>query len=280
MLTSFTEKRPVLTYIILAFGITWVLGVIVGILLGPLEAKLGWENRPFSMFLIKFGPSIAGLLTAYFLNGMEGMVELLKQGGKWMVSFPVLAFVIAAPVLFMIILLLIWSPDRGLDLFSWSTLGILFSTAFLKIFLGGGFGEEFGWRGLMLPKLIQRMSPFFASLAVGIVWILWHLPVLVLGGSVGNPVVFVATIMSYSVILTWIYYSSGGSILWAAVFHGWTNALSNTLDNLLGDQLADVEIYINMGYAGLMLLSAILLLLIYGKNLGMKITSSSSRKFA
>ena len=43
------------------------------------------------------------------------------------------------------------------------------------------FGEEYGWRGYLTPKLAKRMGWVGASLVVGALWGLWHAPVLLLG---------------------------------------------------------------------------------------------------
>ena len=48
--------------------------------------------------------------------------------------------------------------------------------AALILVLGGPLGEEIGWRGFLLPHLQQRRSPLLASLIVGAVWFVWHLP--------------------------------------------------------------------------------------------------------
>ena len=261
---TFTRKRPVLAFIIYTFVITWVMGVIAGIALGPLEAELGWENRPVSMFLFKFGPSLGGLYTAWLLSGKEGWRALLQKGIKWQAPTAVVLVALVLPAAIMLLLLLYWSPDHVSEILSPSALSVLIPTACIKIFLGGGFGEEFGWRGFMQPRLEIRYSPFTASMIVGFIWIFWHLPATVLGGNIGNPLIFALTLLGYSVILAWIYHKSGGSVLWAAIFHGWANALSNTYDQIIGEQIADIEIFLNTGYAVAIVLVAVFLLLFYG----------------
>ena len=170
------------------------------------------------------------------------------------------------PLLFITISLAIWANEQLVNIYNWSTLSILSSTFILKLFLGGGFGEEFGWRGFMQPNLENKFTWVKASLIVAFVWILWHLPVLFLGGSIGNPIVFIATLSGYSVIMAWIY-NATKSVLWVAIFHGWTNALSNTLENTIGDNVRHIETYFNFTYAALIVCFAILLLITtYKKN--------------
>ena len=87
-------------------------------------------------------------------------------------------------------------------------------------------GEELGWRGYALPKLLQRFSPLVASLILGMVWSLWHLPTFFLPGTpqYQQPVVaFLIMTTVYSIMLSWIFLHSRGSVLIATLFHGAIN---------------------------------------------------------
>jgi membrane protease YdiL (CAAX protease family) len=97
---------------------------------------------------------------------------------------------------------------------------LLFLSTF---FLGGGVTEEPGWRGFLLPHLQLRMSPLFASLIVWIFWALWHLP-LDLDGDIGSSyTAYFANrfllLLPLTVIMTWLYNRSRGSLLAPALFH-------------------------------------------------------------
>ena len=47
------------------------------------------------------------------------------------------------------------------------------------------FGEEWGWRGYLLPKVLEKRSVTFTILATGVIWGLWHAPITVLGHNYG-----------------------------------------------------------------------------------------------
>jgi len=82
--------------------------------------------------------------------------------------------------------------------------------------------EEFGWRGFALPMLQRRFRPLWASLIVGAVWGLWHLPAFMLGGtpqSAWSFGPFVLAALALSVVMTPMFNASRGSILVAALFH-------------------------------------------------------------
>ena len=91
-------------------------------------------------------------------------------------------------------------------------------------------GEEIGWRGLMLDELGKRFSLPITSIIIGIVWSLWHAPLIILFGY-NYPTNRLLGILLYTVIcIIWTYILSilkilGGSIIPAAVMHGMLNAM-------------------------------------------------------
>ena len=87
-------------------------------------------------------------------------------------------------------------------------------------------GEELGWRGYALPKLVETRSPLAASLIIGVVWWLWHLPTFFIAGTpqFNQPVVaFLVMTTAYSILLTWVVLHARGSVLIATLFHGAIN---------------------------------------------------------
>jgi len=87
-----------------------------------------------------------------------------------------------------------------------------------------GFGEEIGWRGYVLPALQSRYNAFVATLFLTIGWACWHLPAFLyrpsyssmdLSGIIG----FFISMFAGSILLTWLYNSTKGSILIVALFH-------------------------------------------------------------
>jgi CAAX protease family protein len=103
---------------------------------------------------------------------------------------------------------------------------------------GGGVGEEPGWRGYLLPALQERLSPLIASLILWFFWALWHLP-LDLQGYAGNDLATyldnrVVKLLPLTVISTWLYNRSRGSILPSAVFHVSFNTFPQFLPSASG----------------------------------------------
>ncbi len=120
-------------------------------------------------------------------------------------------------------------------------LGVFAATALY----GGPLGEEPGWRGFALPRLQAVLSPLLASVVVGIGWAAWHLPLQLRGAydeSMGfgfwGVVTRFASQVAVSVIFTWIFNRSGGSLLVVVILH---TSLNNTagywLPNNIGFQV-------------------------------------------
>jgi membrane protease YdiL (CAAX protease family) len=92
----------------------------------------------------------------------------------------------------------------------------------LLIWLLGALPEEYGWRGFALPRLMESNNPLVASLILGLVWGLWHLPL----HFISTTTQYVIPIWEYvlqtiilAVIYTWLFLGTKGSILIAGLFH-------------------------------------------------------------
>jgi membrane protease YdiL (CAAX protease family) len=87
-----------------------------------------------------------------------------------------------------------------------------------------GYGEEVGWRGFVLPRLQARHSALVSSLLLTLGWALWHIPLFsyrpgYLGMNAAGIGGWVLSLVTGSVLLTWLYNSSRGSLLVVAIFH-------------------------------------------------------------
>ncbi|WP_168733677.1 CPBP family intramembrane glutamic endopeptidase [Deinococcus sp. Arct2-2] len=115
-----------------------------------------------------------------------------------------------------------WSPPH----LTLSFLGTLLVAMFLDI---GGIAEETGWRGFALPYLQSRFTPLRATLILGTLWGLWHLPLKAdwLSIGVGHAVLmlllFTLRLTLLSVIMSYFYNRLGGSTLIAIAMHGLHN---------------------------------------------------------
>ena len=86
-------------------------------------------------------------------------------------------------------------------------------------------GEEMGWRGYVLPRLQAKYNALTASLIVGVIWSVWHLPKFFGTGTSGGRSFFWFTLfcLAASVLYTWLYNNSRGSLLLVTLFHASSN---------------------------------------------------------
>ena len=96
----------------------------------------------------------------------------------------------------------------------------------LVLALTDGLGEELGWRGYLLPRLLVRHRAVAASLILGLYWWLWHLPLVWTEGSAieGQPLwLLLLDLMAKSLIFTYVFLGTQGSVLIAILLHASTN---------------------------------------------------------
>lgn len=102
---------------------------------------------------------------------------------------------------------------------------ILVQSFLWALLFGGPLNEEFGWRGFALPRLQHRFSPLVASLIIGTLWGLWHVPLHFMnayGGGAFGAILRIQEIPR-AVIFTWLYNRSKGSLLVMLLLHASIN---------------------------------------------------------
>jgi len=174
-----------------------------------------------------FGPTIAALFALGYLGGIGAIRSLFASIFNWRVSSRMYLIALLAPVTAMTIALAIAyakEPDAfALGDINPLRLAVIF---FILPIFDGPLGEEPGWRGFFLPALLQRHSSVVASLFVGLVWYLWHLPhYLVDGRSLDGDFLtkYLVYTMALSLAHTWLFKKTGGSVLIHVLFHNTTN---------------------------------------------------------
>jgi membrane protease YdiL (CAAX protease family) len=100
-----------------------------------------------------------------------------------------------------------------------------------NLLLGGSLGEEIGWRGFLLPALLKEMRPSTASVVLAVVSGLWHLPIDLYAGfgvtGVGAILARIIFLVPVSMLFTWFYFDSKGSLLIAVFLHTSINVMSD-----------------------------------------------------
>ncbi len=216
-----------ITFVVLTLGLSYL------VFWGPLAlfqvpaisfvANIRGPLWAIALFLLGgFVPSVVALVLTQFFEGRAGVRILLRRtlqfnlGWRWYLA-SVLVVALGAAGQILINQLLGHSFDFSLYL---SQL-----PSFIPLIIIGPLSEEFGWRGYLLIKLQQRWNALLSSIAVGIVWALWHLLLFFMVGTSQHElhlpfVGFMLGIIAISVLMTWINNNTKNS-LWAAIFLHW-----------------------------------------------------------
>jgi membrane protease YdiL (CAAX protease family) len=110
-----------------------------------------------------------------------------------------------------------------------STLFLYVVAGLFFLFAGGPVFEEIGWRGFALPRLQRLYGPLIGSLILGTLWALWHSPLFLIPswdtphGSFLDAALFLVWAVSITIVFTWVFNNTKGSVLMAILAHGSVN---------------------------------------------------------
>jgi membrane protease YdiL (CAAX protease family) len=236
-MSAIIRRYPALSLLVLAsiFGAAPLAAVNAGLL--PKGAtQLG-----------AFSASLAGIVLAALEGRKGGVRELLGRFLIWRVGIGWWAFVLLFGVVPAVAGLYIFSffGGPGVD---WSKLKPFANFVPMLIILTvfAGMGEEFGWRGFAMPRLQARHSALVASLIVGVIWAIWHIPLSFTQGTIQSrwaaEVGLIPAILGYSAFVivwavqyAWVFNNTKGSVLLAAFQHGAVNAWNGYIDVYRGN---------------------------------------------
>jgi membrane protease YdiL (CAAX protease family) len=216
---TLVSRYPIITYFVTTFAISWAGAFAVAaphiFRHEPLPKLTGVLMFP-AMLL---GPSLTGILLTGLLHGRQGLKNLFSRMARLQVPFRWYATLLIPPILIFTVLTLLRffaSSAYSPNLF-W--LGLFFA-------IPAGFLEEIGWMGYAFSDMVVKKSFFFSSMLLGLLWSLWHLPVInFLGVATPHGDYWFAFFLAFStamtamrVIICWIY-TYTKSVLLAQLMH-------------------------------------------------------------
>jgi membrane protease YdiL (CAAX protease family) len=210
------KRHPLITFFVLACALSWWPSILYALDLSP---------QP----IVGFGPFLAALVVLAITQGKTGIVGLLRRMVRWRVAPVWYAVALLVPVAITVAatvlnVLLGAQAFSSVELGGWTGLFSMFLILLLIPGLGGTW-EEPGWRGYALPRLQTGHSALFASLILGVVWAFWHLPLFIVGEiPLSDPVFIVA----WTVVFTWLFNNTNGSVLIAMLMHAMNNTISGS----------------------------------------------------
>ena len=221
-------QHPLLTYFGLTYLLTWLCWVPLIILLpGGFQpggvAPTGHPSLLFFLFpLGNIVPSIVGIILTRIVGGRGSLRALFGQVVRFRVNpawYAVALFL--TPLLIAVALALFVALGGSAPASSIATIG----GAALGGALLAAVGEELGWRGFALPRMQARHSAVGASIVLGLLWGVWHVPRWIWGTTASPAQLIpalalqVLTITVFALLLTWVYNNTGGSLLLTMLFH-------------------------------------------------------------
>ena len=263
---AFIQRHPVATYFGLVLLISYGSFLLV---VGPKLLRGGTvqtSDTEYILFpIMVFGVCLVGLALTGLLDGKTGLRNLFSRLGRFRVDARWYAVALLTPPALILAVLLVFrtvvSPVFTPKLFA---IGILFGLPALL--------EEIGWMGYVFPKMRVKQSPLAAGVLLGVLWGLWHAPVVdYLGAAAPHGIYwlpfflsFVAIVAAMRVLIVWIY-SNTASLLLAWLMHFSMTASLVVLDPVQVSPAQETLWY--WAYAAVLWIVVAVVAMRYGKRL-------------
>ena len=262
---EFARSHQVALFLLLTLGFSWSVSGIVFISDSSLPP------------LAVYGPVLAAAIVTWITGGSvrrwAAQLVIWRTGGRWylivLVGFPIV-FVGGSTAIYVALTGDTIAP------------GVLPGRVWIALFflafqiLTAGLGEELGWRGFALPRLQDQYNALIASLIIGFFWALWHLPFFFQPDSYQaqmGPVIYLIDGFTLSILFTWVYNSTGGSVLLVALLHGVFNTTLVLYPHEGELDIAEFPYLMGVSRTVLMVVIAVLIVAVYG---GRKLTNRES----
>jgi uncharacterized protein len=268
-----TARAFPLKYFVIAFAFTWSfwglqLLVVRGLL--PLVPGL--------MVIGTFGPLVAAVIVTAQEGGRAELRFLLGRVVRWRVAPIWYGVTILGPLALTLAAIALHAALGGQMPSFGALIGalpiVLLTAVYMLIFVA--LGEEVGWRGYALPALQARYGALVSSLIQGVLWAAWHLPVFFNPDTLYSNLpfgMFLAYLIPFTILITWVFNSTGGSVLLAMIFHAFMNA-SNAVWEILPEYLAEPasaaeavarNVHVHLMMTIVLGVAAVVVALIYGR---------------
>ncbi len=209
-LRSTVENRPIATFFLLAYALTWGLLPLI-------------RFSPVFGLLALLAPATAALVVAGITCGRDAARGVLRRIVIWRVSpwYYLVALGLPPAIGYLV--------AQAASIRDGGPVHLAPVTPITWVLFALIVGEELGWRGYAQPALAARHSPVAAALIVGVLWGFWHLPTFFLEGMPQRVMPFPAFLgftMAFSVVAGWVLERARGSVLLAMTMHGSFNSFT------------------------------------------------------
>lgn len=266
-------RITLVAYVLLTFALTWTAWIVPAAFLGPGTGGFFGVGGPVFLLGV-FAPAFVALALTAYCEGRAGVARLLARIGRWRLGAHLYLFAIGYMAAIKLLAALIHRMAVG----AWPAFG----DTPLLLMLGGILvstwvqaGEEVGWRGYALPRLAAHLGLGGASVLLGVVWALWHLPLFFLQGSGSDGQsfpIYLVFVTALSVAMSWLYWRARGSLLLVMLMHASVNNTIGIVPAALPDAVHPMSLegslaaWATIGVSSLV--AAVLLLRMRGAEIG------------
>ncbi len=208
---KFFKKIALILFFILSYALITLSVILKLIFKQAFPEILYW-------ILSAWSPTISAIFISGLSGGWNQIKSLLKGFLKWRVGikwYLAAFFIMLGPLAFALIYNLFGGESPGIDP---SLTAPILLYYLLFTFLSGPLSEEAGWRGFALPRLQSRFSALVSSIFLGLIWAFWHLPLYFVEDRLALYI-FVPLVLVISILMTWVYNNSRGSLILTIIMH-------------------------------------------------------------
>lgn len=233
----------------ITFAFSWLLWLL------PLLKSNGFSELPEIVGLLgmfaPFGPAAAAFWLTWRESGKEGVKWFWRRG--WQLNFSqkwLIPALLLGPLIALVTTALMLVMGRSIG-WEYGVPPLMIVPIFLLIYITNALPEEYGWRGYALDPLQKRFNALAASLVLGAIWALWHLPLFFIEGTTQQAIPlyqFILQTMVLAIFYTWLHNNTGGSVLIAALFH----ASANTAAAAVPTWTTELGRWLNFGLLAVM----------------------------
>ena len=232
-LIGWMRDHAVTSFFVIAFALSWAVWIPMALASARVDEGQVWPSHVPGLF----GPMAAAFIMSAIVAGGGGVRDLVRRMALWRVATK-WYLVAVSPLAFYAIGVAIqgvlgqgW-PDLA-QLGKFSGLPVVAVPVMLLLLLVTGYAEETGWRGFAVQETLKTRSFLWTAIVIGLLWALWHVPGMFVIQSyrqMGVPMIplFTLGIVCGSILLTWLYRGSGGSVFIVALWHACYDLVSGT----------------------------------------------------
>lgn len=211
--------NPLISFFVMAFLFSWI--AVIPLILNPT-----FPVEPFQILGAFAGPTLSAVILISLAEGRHGLGIFFKRYVQWRAGIGWWLIVLFGILILLNIIATI-IIGRSILIEFINNIGLILPTYLITLVAGvilGPLWEEPGWRGFAFPRLQNRFGPILASVILGTMWALWHLPGYVGGWMESDFLALLVYCIGFSIFAAWIYNNTRGSILLMILLHSSSNA--------------------------------------------------------